>query len=429
MVPLRHPSPENVTEKLRTASSSGLSGPFAIASSASSSGVSGGISESGTPSAGIADLAVRRVRRVFRDIDQVLIDGGWRRDGDRHGGGRLGRGGRRSGRGGDHGGVPLGLRGGRRRRGRGWCGRTRGGGGRAAVLHDGARVRPDAPRAELQSDGRCGPPDAHGRRVDGRGLRVRRRTGRVGDGMDGLGPGGSQNTRGGEQRGGLERAPGDKAGARATCPETGDRAVSGDPRRQRPRRECRRRSADRRSRAMDEHLHGAFADAHLAPDVAVAAALDADGEQRCPLLGGERRDLTECGPDRLAMLDLVLQVHALRLRAFEQRQIGGAGALHRVDRPVVDDAIEPGSEVADLAAVLELPPDAEHRRLDDVLSPRVAQHPARVREQRAAVALDDRLERTLASCRGETCQTLIGLGAQQCCGQLRTHKGSPVGQP
>ena len=70
------------------------------------------------------------------------------------------------------------------------------------------------------------------------------------------------------------------------------------------------------------------------------------------------------------------------------------------------------------------PQALDERGLDDVLGPRLAGDPAGVAQQRAPVALDDRLEGPLGPERGEAHETLVGLGAEQDCGELRTHGGS-----
>ncbi len=150
-------------------------------------------------------------------------------------------------------------------------------------------------------------------------------------------------------------------------PELRSTAAAGQPMGERPRNQRGRCGADGGARAVDQHPHRALAHAELAADVAVAPALDTDGQQRGPLLGGERGDLVERGPDRLAMLDLILEVEVPRRGAVEQREVGGARALQRVDRAVVHDPIEPGARVADLDACLQLLPGAHQRRLHDVL--------------------------------------------------------------
>ena len=190
--------------------------------------------------------------------------------------------------------------------------------------------------------------------------------------------------------------------AKAPAPgAAGGRLRAGEPGDDRPRGERGGGGAHRRTGAMEQHPHRAVGDAELGAHVAVAAALDGDAEQRLALLERQRGDAVERAPHVVAPLDLRVEVAGAG-RVVEQLDVGGARALDGVDRAVVDDAEEPGAQVADLGAGAEPAPRADERRLDDVLGARLARDPAGVADQRAPVALDDRLERALGSERGET---------------------------
>ena len=71
---------------------------------------------------------------------------------------------------------------------------------------------------------------------------------------------------------------------------------------------------------MDEHANGAFADAQLEADVAVAATLDGDRQEGVALLLGKRCDLAERLAHGLAALDLGVRVVAAGHRVVGQQR-------------------------------------------------------------------------------------------------------------
>ncbi len=85
------------------------------------------------------------------------------------------------------------------------------------------------------------------------------------------------------------------------------------------------------------------------------------------------------------------------------------------------DAIQPRAQVAHLGPGPQRLPRAHEARLQHVLGERLAQQPAQVALQRAAVALDDGLEGMVVPVGRERGQTAIALGAQQRGGQQRRH--------
>jgi hypothetical protein len=87
--------------------------------------------------------------------------------------------------------------------------------------------------------------------------------------------------------------------------------------------------------------------------------------------------------------------------------------LERVDCRVVGDPVQPWTQVADLRAGAQRRPGIDEGRLHDVLGQRLRQKPAQVAQQRAAVALHDRLERAVVAARSELDEPLVGLRAQQ----------------
>jgi hypothetical protein len=125
---------------------------------------------------------------------------------------------------------------------------------------------------------------------------------------------------------------------------------------------------------------------------------------------------------------------ALRLRSWRTAAVGVAVAIgtgflelrvviaraaQLVERGAVDDPVQPRAQVAHLVAALQRPPGREMRLLQRVLGARLGQVPARRPQQRAPVALHDRLERPLVARAGEQHVPFVCLGAQQNAGRRR----------
>jgi hypothetical protein len=79
----------------------------------------------------------------------------------------------------------------------------------------------------------------------------------------------------------------------------------------------------------------------------------------------------------------------------------------------VRDPVEPRAQVTDLGPGPQRRPRVDERRLDDVLGERVRQQPAQVAQERAPVALDDRLEGAVVAGGGELDEAVVGLPAEQ----------------
>ena len=154
-------------------------------------------------------------------------------------------------------------------------------------------------------------------------------------------------------------------------------------------------------------------------DVGVRAIGHRDRDERGALAIGQGLDAVQRRAQLLAPLDLGLEAGRRQLRGH--RRQGRAGRAQRVERLVVGDAVQPRAQLAHLGAGAQRLPCAHEARLQDVLGQRLAQQPAQIALQRAAVALDDRLEGPIVAIGRERDETAVALGAQQGGGQQRRH--------
>ena len=238
----------------------------------------------------------------------------------------------------------------------------------------------------------------------------RRRDRRACDARCGSAPGGDDRRAGdGRRRSSPARRPHPPWPANAPAPVPAissaiRSAVGGSPRRRRPRRrrplgqrqrdDRRRRRAQRQPRTVHELAHRALGHAELARDLLLRAPLDRDPQQRLALALGQRGQAGERLAHDRAPLHLLLRRLGAAQRVLELGVVV-ARDPQLVERGVVDDPVQPRAQVAHLVAALQRAPRRDVRLLERVLGPRLGQIAPRGAQQRAAVALDDRLERPL----------------------------------
>jgi hypothetical protein len=236
---------------------------------------------------------------------------------------------------------------------------------------------------------------------------------------------GDLRTAGGERAGrdhggraGLER---DRGRTRATgagrdLGDARDGRVAGvrdDRVQERGRRDRGRRHAQRRAGAVDELADRAVGEPELLGDLGMRAAVDRDGEQGGPLARGQRGDARERVEHLVPALELGGRLGGEAAGGLRDLLHRLADLLERVDRRVVGDAVQPRAQLAHLGARAQRRPRADERRLHHVLGERVRQEAPQIAQQRAPVALDDRLERAVVTGGGKLGEPLVGLRAQQ----------------
>jgi hypothetical protein len=79
----------------------------------------------------------------------------------------------------------------------------------------------------------------------------------------------------------------------------------------------------------------------------------------------------------------------------------------------VDDPVQPRAQLPHVVAARERAPGGDERLLERVLGARLGQVLAAMAQERAAVALHDRLECPLVPGRGQGDEPVVGLGAQR----------------
>ena len=156
----------------------------------------------------------------------------------------------------------------------------------------------------------------------------------------------------------------------------------------------------------------------LIGDLRVAAALELAEDHRVALALGQRLDGLEHRPEAVSALGhLVRAVGGGRQRL--DVLVRPPVLPQRVQRRVVDDPVQPRPQVDAGVVAAQRGEGVEEGLLEDVLGPRRRQQPRAVAQERAVVAVDDRLERAVVPGAGEVDQPLVGLHAQQ----------RPPGQP
>jgi hypothetical protein len=204
---------------------------------------------------------------------------------------------------------------------------------------------------------------------------------------------------------------------------------SGDPRKQRWRRECRDGRAQRDASAIEQPPDGAVAQPKGARNLFVAVAGDGGAEDDLALHPRQRGDAHErlsCGQPAFEICVACGGAPGCRLgRALG---LGGdlatlaGGAAHDIDGGVVHDAVEPGAQIAHLGAAAQRRPGLHERLLHNVLGAGLREgHAPAVAQQRSTVAEHERLEGTIVTGTHERREPLVGLCGQQTCGCLRTH--------
>ncbi len=184
--------------------------------------------------------------------------------------------------------------------------------------------------------------------------------------------------------------------------------------------------AQRAAGSVHELAQRAVGETQLGRDLGVRAALDGDRQQRFALALGQPCDAGQGLTDHVAALG-VLSHRARALKRLVQLVVVIARALQPGGRRVVGDAVQPPPQLPHLGARAQRGPGVDERLLEGVLGARRGQHPAQVAGQRAAVALDDRLECAVVPVAGQPDEALVGLGAQQRGGQRRRHGRKAIG--
>ena len=167
----------------------------------------------------------------------------------------------------------------------------------------------------------------------------------------------------------------------------------------RARRGQRRRGGPERPPAAHHELSdGAMGEAERAGDLVLRPALDGDAQQRFALTLGQRSDVGQRTAQRHPALELVLRVNRPRRRVRAARVVHPRGVAQRVERDVVQDPVQPRVQVAHVVAALERRPRGQETPAAPRPRRQRREQSAPVAEQRAAVALHDRLERMLVPC-------------------------------
>ena len=174
----------------------------------------------------------------------------------------------------------------------------------------------------------------------------------------------------------------------------------GDPDGQRDGSDGGRGRPQLHPRAANELADAGVAHAEVAGHVGVRAAVDGDGEQSLTLALGELADALDREPELFALLVGGFGAETEVVR-FDERRVAVLGALHRVDRPVVDDPVEPGLEVTYFGAGPQGVPGVEEGRLDYLLGARLADEALGKAGKRSPVTVDDGLESPLVTFRGQ----------------------------
>jgi hypothetical protein len=112
-------------------------------------------------------------------------------------------------------------------------------------------------------------------------------------------------------------------------------------------------------------------------------------------------------------------------RVAERLAFVGAPSQRR-QRLVAGDREQPRLDVPDLGAGTQRRPRLQQSLLHDVLAAAVGKQAAAVREQRPAMAQDDRLKRDIRAAGGERRKPSVGLGPQD---RERDHRTSSFAVP
>jgi hypothetical protein len=174
------------------------------------------------------------------------------------------------------------------------------------------------------------------------------------------------------------------------------RAGGGEPGRERERHHGGRGHADGRPRAVHELADGVAREPQVARHLVLPLALDRGPQQRVALAIRQRGDGGQRPVHERPPLDLLLWARGRRQRVDELVEVL-AGHAQLVERGVAHDPVQPRPQLADLVAAPERRPGRYEGELERVLGPGLGQDPPTRPQQRAAVALDDRLERAVVA--------------------------------